>query len=133
MWLGFGAGANQHFMLDVGVPVVHSGAASWGIHVGFVGLNGAQDGSPAVGSSKETQFDCFQAGGWSDWGRGYAAFGAEHLQRSVTYMHTNGSVISNTDQLGAYVKAGYRISEHWSVYISVGSHSKLLGGIGLNF
>jgi hypothetical protein len=133
MWLGFGAGADQHMMFDVGVPFVHSGAESWGVHVGLVGLNGAQSGTPAVGSSKETQFDCFQAGGWSDWGRGYGALGAEHLQRTVNHMHANGAVVENTDQMGAYLKVGYRVSEHLSVYASAGSQSKLLGGIGLHF
>jgi hypothetical protein len=135
VWLGVGAGANQHYMFDLGVPLHFSGAACWGVHVGEVGLNrktGTEQGQ-APGTSIETDFTCLQLGGWSDWGRGYAAAGAEHLQRSVTNCTRNGSTVTPTDRMGAYIKLGYRFSEHLSVYVSAGSQSQLLGGLGLHF
>ena len=49
MWLGVGAGADQHFMFDVGVPFVRSGVTVWGAHLGFVGLNGPPKDGPAGG------------------------------------------------------------------------------------
>ena len=86
----------------------------------------------AVGSTRETDFNCLQLGGWADWGRAYAALGAEHLQRSVSVMTRTGSVVNNTDQMGGYIKLGYRIAEHLSLYVSAGSESKLLGGLGIH-
>ena len=135
LWLGVCAGADQHFGLDLGIPCVRSGPASWGIHVGAVGLNRqtGTDQAQTPGTVRETDFNVLQIGGWSDWGRGYGALGAEHLQRSVTTYTGRGSQINNTDQMGAYLKLGYRIAEHISLYVSAGTQSKLLGGIGIHF
>lgn len=135
LWLGVCAGADQHYGFDLGVPCVRSGTACWGVHVGGVGLNRktGTDQAQAPGTTYETDFNALQAGGWADWGRGYAALGAEHLQRSVIRYTGRGSTVDTTDQLGAYVKLGYRIAEHVSLYVSAGSQSKLLGGIGVHF
>ena len=144
-WLGLGAGADHHLMVDFGVPMVHSGAAAWGCEVGYVGLNNSDQTASYVqpGQTRETDFQGLQFGGFSDWGRGYACLGVERVQRStitnqaiyLPNIHdpVANTVPSDTTSLGPYAKLGYRVTPMISIYVSVGTATKVLGGVGFHF
>lgn len=146
-WLGFGAGANKHLMVDLGLPVVHSGAAGWGIHFGYVGLN--NQNSPEVSPSAlqtgtiETNFDALQVGGYADWGRVFGAMGVERVEKATTsygvsytpntHIAVPTAITANPTSFGAYLKVGYRVSRMLSIYAAAGTQTKVLGGIGVHF
>ena len=142
-FFALGAGAHKHLMVDAGFALVRSGAAAWGSEVGYVGLNDQDMNSKPIapGEVRETDFGALQFGAWADWGRGWAAVGAERVTQSTTtgyqaathYGYVTDNQTSSTTKYGVYVKLGYHVSEHISIYVSAGSSSKVLAGLGVHF
>lgn len=145
-WVGVGAGADKHLMVNLGFTTNRSGFTQWGGEIGYVGTNNTDQQAPeniklAPGETRETDFSGLQVGAFADWGRAFVVVGAERVQKStITSVATtvHGSPVTNTKvedstKFGGYVKAGIRFTQHLSFYVAVGSQSKVYGGIGIHF
>jgi len=144
--IGVGAGADKRWHFDAAFASTRWGATARGLHVGGIGSqkDDNQPSSPytqkAPGSYEDvTECSGFQIGAFADWGRAWAAIGAETLTRKVKAYtvaadHTWATAPGEreTGGQGAYLKVGYRLGS-WSIFAGFGTQSKAQGGLAVHF
>lgn len=144
--IGVGAGSDRRWHFDAAFASTRWGASAKGIHVGGIGSQD-EDRSPSSPYTQKapgryedvTSCSGLQVGAFADWGRAWAALGAETLTRKVksytvaadhTWAVAPGE--AETGGQGAYLKVGWRLGS-WSIYAGWGTRSKAQAGLAIHF
>lgn len=144
--IGVGAGADKRWHFDAAFASTRWGASAKGLHIGGIGSQ-AEDTAPTSPYTQkapgryEDVMSCsgLQLGAFADWGRAWAAIGAETLTRKVksytvqadrTWAVDPGE--KETGGQGAYLKVGWRLGSV-SIWAGYGTRSEAQGGIALHF
>lgn len=144
--IGVGAGADNRWHFDVAFASTRWGATAKGLHVGGIGSRDKDDSASSPYTQKApghyedvTSCSGLQIGAFADWGRAWAAIGAETLTRKVKAYtvdvdHTwhTASGAEETGGQGAYLKVGWRLGS-WSIYAGYGTRSKAQAGLAIHF